>query len=79
VPADEQDRIFQPFYRAARDEDPDDTRQHMGLGLFLVDSHIKALGGECRIQSEVGVGTSFHIRLPGVVAVESKFLAASLR
>jgi len=76
IPAADLPHIFQPFYRAAKDEDPDAARQHMGLGLFLVDSHIKALGGECRIQSEVGVGTSFHIRLPGVVTIESKALAS---
>ena len=62
--------IFQPFYRASREEQPEDARQHMGLGLFLVDSHVKALGAECRIESQVGVGTQFHIRLPGAVAVQ---------
>jgi signal transduction histidine kinase len=68
--------IFQPFYRAKRQEEPEDARQHLGLGLFLVDSHVKALGGECRIESEVGKGTAFHIRVPDAVAAEPQSVEA---
>jgi len=45
-------RIFEPFYRGSThfgNETPD--KVHFGLGLHLVDSHVKALGGECRIES----------------------------
>ena len=53
--------LFQPFYRAdpARNADG-----HLGLGLFLVDSHVKAMGGECRVESALGSGTTFRVRLP---------------
>lgn len=77
IPAEHIPHLFEPFYRAAQGEDEDQARQHMGLGLFLVDSHVKAMGGECRIDSEVGVGTSFHIRLPKVVVEEPQAVEAS--
>jgi two-component system OmpR family sensor kinase len=70
--------IFQPFYRAKRQEEPEDARQHLGLGLFLVDSHIKALGGECRIESQVGKGTSFHVRVPNVLVPEPRSVGAAV-
>ncbi|HEV2689273.1 MAG TPA: ATP-binding protein, partial [Bryobacteraceae bacterium] len=68
--------IFLPFYRAKRQEQAEEARQHLGLGLFLVDSHVKALGGECRIESEVGKGTSFHIRVPDAVVAEPQGVEA---
>ncbi|HSZ59345.1 MAG TPA: ATP-binding protein [Tepidisphaeraceae bacterium] len=54
--------LFQPFYRATRSRESDG---HLGLGLFLVDSHVKAMGGECRVESALGRGTTFRVRLPG--------------
>jgi signal transduction histidine kinase len=59
--------LFQPFYRGAEDRDSDG---HLGLGLFLVDSHVKAMGGECRVESTPGVGTTFRVRLPTVPAIK---------
>lgn len=53
--------LFEPFYRVGDDRDSDG---HLGLGLFLVDSQVKAMGGECRVESTVGVGTTFRVRLP---------------
>ena len=54
--------LFEAFYRA------DVSRQresgHLGLGLSLVDSHVKAMSGTCEVTSEVGVGTTFRIRIP---------------
>lgn len=57
--------LFQPFYRVAGDRASDG---HLGLGLFLVDSHVKAMGGKCEVESTVGVGTIFRVRLPIVAA-----------
>jgi signal transduction histidine kinase len=55
--------LFQPFYRATGSREADG---HLGLGLFLVDSHVKAMGGECRVESKLGSGTVFRIRLPAI-------------
>ena len=58
--------LFQPFYRAdpARNIDG-----HLGLGLFLVDSHVKAMGGQCRVESALGRGTTFRVSLPSVTHI----------
>jgi signal transduction histidine kinase len=61
IPAEHLPHVFQPFYRASADRETDG---HLGLGLFLVESHVKAMGGECRVESTVGVGTTFRVRLP---------------
>jgi signal transduction histidine kinase len=53
--------LFQPFYRATKAREADG---HLGLGLFLVDSHVKAMGGQCRVESALGAGTTFRVRLP---------------
>jgi signal transduction histidine kinase len=62
IPASEQARIFKEFYRT-----PDAYRSNVegtGLGLALVKRHIEALGGSVEVESEVGEGATFTIRLP---------------
>ncbi|MBP8984865.1 MAG: hypothetical protein KBG12_03850 [Syntrophobacterales bacterium] len=53
---EEIDRIFNPEY----------TTKEKGLGLGLPIAHeiIRSHGGDIRVQSRVGVGTTFDIRLP---------------
>ena len=55
--------MFQPFYRAEasrrRGSEP-----HLGLGLYIVNSHLKVLGGTCRVESKVGEGTVVHVEIP---------------
>jgi len=62
IPAHEQARIFREFYRT-----PEAYRSGVegtGLGLALVKRHIEALGGSVDVQSTVGEGATFTIRLP---------------
>jgi PAS domain S-box-containing protein len=51
-------RVFEPFYTS--------KAQGTGLGLWLSHRVITDHGGTIEVQSEVGRGTSFVIRLPGV-------------
>jgi signal transduction histidine kinase len=64
IPANEQVRIFKEFYRTA-----DAYRSNIegtGLGLALVKRHIEGQGGTVIVDSEVGRGATFTIKLPRV-------------
>jgi two-component system sensor histidine kinase SenX3 len=62
IPANELDRIFERFYRV----DPARSRATggTGLGLAIVKHVCINHGGECTVWSEVGVGSTFTLRLP---------------
>jgi two-component system, NtrC family, nitrogen regulation sensor histidine kinase NtrY len=54
---EECDRLFTPYYT---------TKQHgTGLGLAIVQAIVSDHGGRISVESETGVGTSFHVHLPG--------------
>jgi len=62
IPESEQDRIFERFYRV----DPSRSRDTGGTGLGLsIVKHVAANhGGEVKLFSKVGVGSTFTLRLP---------------
>ena len=59
---EEQDRVFQRFYRS------DNARLHdaegSGLGLCIARSIVEAHGGTVELESTLGVGSAFTVRLP---------------
>ncbi len=54
--------LFEPFYRVDKARGHD--AGHLGLGLSLVQAHVRAMDGLCRVESEPGVGTTFYLHLP---------------
>lgn len=57
------ERIFAQFTQLESTR----TKHHggTGLGLTIVKSLVELLGGGIEVESEWGVGTTFHLRLPG--------------
>jgi PAS domain S-box-containing protein len=62
IPASEQERIFQKFYRL----DPDMARGvgGTGLGLYICRELAERMGGNVKVASEPGAGSTFFFELP---------------
>ncbi|MEX2123378.1 MAG: XrtA/PEP-CTERM system histidine kinase PrsK [Woeseia sp.] len=53
------DRLFRPF-------DSTKGSESMGIGAYQAREYVRTLGGHLEITSEVGIGTTFAIRLPAI-------------
>ena len=60
--ADEVDRAFDPFWRAARVAT--NSLRGTGLGLALVKEYVRVMGGDVSVHSELGRGSTFAFTLP---------------
>jgi signal transduction histidine kinase len=58
IPKEYLGRIFEPFFTTKKKEGC------LGLGLNIANSIVKANGGEILVESRVGVGSVFTIKLP---------------
>lgn len=63
ISQEELSRIFDKFYRGRAEGDPDASGS--GLGLAFVKEAVTALGGEVTVESRLGAGSVFRVRLPG--------------
>ena len=84
IPADEQGRIFEKFYRL----DPAMTRGigGTGLGLYIVNELLERMDGRIWVESQEGVGSTFFFELPAAEPAaarpgsgETQDLSAALR
>jgi signal transduction histidine kinase len=56
------DRIFEKYFRSTKT----DNVQGVGLGLFIVKRIIEMHGGSIMVESEMGIGTTFIVKLPAI-------------
>jgi len=54
-------RVFEAFTQA---EDPDHNPGGVGLGLHVTRGIVEAMGGQIGVDSQLGVGSTFWLRLP---------------
>lgn len=68
IPRDFHERIFEPFFQV----DGGTTRRHggTGLGMTIAREIVKLMGGDLRVESELGKGSLFYfdLALPRVLA-----------
>lgn len=66
IPAEKLAAIFQPYYRLAGAEA--DAPEGVGLGLAISRELIRKMGGDIEVESELGHGCVFTVRLPVAAA-----------
>ena len=60
IPKEDIPRIFERFYRVDKSRKKGGT----GLGLAIVKHIVKIFNGQIDVESELGVGTTFKIKIP---------------
>ena len=71
IPASDLSHLFEPFFTGFNVEHHSSGqfeygRQGLGLGLSVVKAFVEMHGGTLNVQSEMGKGTTFTMKLPGV-------------
>lgn len=56
IPREKLDQIFDPFFTT--------KASGTGLGLYILQSELRKIGGSLTVESEEGEGTAFHLELP---------------
>lgn len=64
IPIEEQPHIFERFYQGDKTRSP--RAGGTGLGLALVKEIVELHGGEISVESKVGQGSTFRIKLPAI-------------
>ncbi|MEZ4667191.1 MAG: response regulator [Anaerolineae bacterium] len=70
IPQDQLTKVFEPFFQASNNN----TQEGAGLGLYLAKEVCLRHGGDIRIESQLGNGTSVVIALPIRLSGEAKIM-----
>ena len=62
IPLEKQERVFERFYRV--DEGRARSVGGSGLGLAIVKHLVQSMGGEVKMESQPGVGSTFRVAWP---------------
>jgi signal transduction histidine kinase len=65
IAPDEVGRVFERFYRGSKAL----AQEGFGLGLSIAKRMVDVMGGEIGVESELGVGSTFWVRLPAAATV----------
>jgi signal transduction histidine kinase len=76
IPPEEQKHVFDAFFRGRKAVQ--DQIHGTGLGLHLVKRIVEAHGGTVSLESELGAGSTFIVRIPAAPAERQNELAPSL-
>ncbi|UZR99502.1 PAS domain-containing sensor histidine kinase [Chondrinema litorale] len=63
IEAERVDKVFDMFYRA------NDLKPGSGIGLYILKESLNKLNGEINLQSKVGTGTSFFLKIPALETI----------
>ncbi|HEU5175266.1 MAG TPA: ATP-binding protein [Gemmatimonadaceae bacterium] len=76
IPDEMRDRIFEPFVQVARSlNKPEDG---IGLGLSISRNLARAMGGDLTVESALGQGSVFTVRLPTAALATPSLSAAAI-
>jgi signal transduction histidine kinase/ligand-binding sensor domain-containing protein/CheY-like chemotaxis protein len=68
IPLEEQESLFEPFVQATAGHL---SQEGTGLGLTISRQHVRLMGGDITLQSDVGQGSIFRFDVPCEVVTES--------
>ena len=74
LPVDEQKIVFEAF-RSMDKSGSKSVAASTGLGLAIARNLAEMMGGEIKLQSKLGVGSTFEVRLPLIVPDKQEAIA----